>query len=257
MVELSNSFRLDFHVLSIRNELYKQGKGWKPKLPAKGRQNASTGKPSPSKDKVTSTLHLMDDPKETYLMEPPLGYPSQPTAFKEKCIVMSTLVGLYMTCRIHEDWQSLSNEEQTLLRAIQVFYDPPSKQTVAALERGGQRIQKELENLNNLYPGTVTSTDMEQVMDILQCHYGIQINVIDAEEPTALSATFPKCFDLARAQIFLYQVLEETTIHLSVIARLSTFQTKNGGKICLACEKVLQNAFTRHYCKDPKLKMCR
>lgn len=153
---------------------------------------------------------------------------------------------------------SLCASDHSMVKAIENFYCPPSKQKPSLLNKAGMRFEDELLMLETGEPAIYDLNTADDLYPILANHYSCQVNIFDVSCPKVLDSRYPTNYQPKWPQIYLLkEPVDSDTNHMSIVKSIWTYRDKNSAKQCLSCLRVFTQASYRHFCRSKWIKTCR
>jgi hypothetical protein len=240
---INDGFRIDLKVI----EKPHHQTGWAPHKPIKGRHSTV---------RKSDGLKLLPISPHPFITEVPIGYPKNVRAFANKCVLMSTMIGYYMV-KQHENPQGMPRKVRDNIQAVNNYYLPPSRESIALLNKAGEQMLLEVLAVETKFPFIIGKTSHKEICPLLARHYSCQINVIDSDNPKEILKMYPPALDQSLPQVNLFVQRQKGDVdHMMIIKSLNAFQRFFGGKQCQACRRVHAGP-TKHFCRSRLRRTCK
>ena len=182
--------------------------------------------------------------KRTGCFEIPLGYPQNPTAFKDKCLLVHIILGYYCFAEQHH----LPTENNINFKEL-IKINSKNKNVQ---NKAGNLLQSIVLDITTKFNLRLTGPySFNELTPIFTQYYNCQIQLINGLEQRKVNLlSYPEQFDDSKHQIYLLSTLSN---HVILITNLKSFFRKHR-QVCFYCKKSFSKNY-RHVCTINK-NMC-
>ncbi len=185
--------------------------------------------------------------KPSWSLAPPLGYPAEPKAFENCCLLVSLILGKWKIDQ-HNYVKPLTKEHHQIVQ----YFRTPKKMCNNSL---GHYLKKEMLELAARLgiPRKGPYKDRNAILKQVAPMWNVQICVYTQDSPPRINFLTPKKVDFTMPTIYLVLTvngdLKDLLDHVEAVARLKTFINERGLS-CPCCGKSSRSyRHTRHQCK--------
>jgi hypothetical protein len=224
-LELHNSLKGDVNVLSIPHMRFKE-------------RNPRRKQINKRKKKIHYGSFEFTKNKFPWAIDIPNGYKNDPTIFKNKCLIVSVILG-----SLQNQYYKSNRKDRRFMYAQNINSLIESKRVHA-----GNILKKELINLyKDLDLATNEDIDCSSLIQKLSEHFKCQIFIFDGiNNSSKLKFLYPPTYDHELQPIYLFEPFNQPN-HVMFIKCLSSYFRANV-KVCFICMKTYKTYNYKHRC---------